>query len=100
MSCTDTLIQKQIGQFTIKLAAPTGKAALRLTESMLSGIDKLNISDDIRAYIPTEASTIHRLLKSRGRNDFYYNSNNKLPIDVLVLDEASMVDLSLMSKCT
>ena len=93
-----TLIQKQIGQFTIKLAAPTGKAALRLTESMLSGIDKLSISDDIRAYIPTEASTIHRLLKSRGRNDFYYNSNNKLPIDVLVLDEASMVDLSLMSK--
>lgn len=92
------LIKKQIGQFTIKLAAPTGKAALRLTESMLSGIDKLNISADIRAYIPTEASTIHRLLKSRGRNDFYYNKNNKLPIDVLVLDEASMVDLSLMSK--
>ncbi|GAB2992592.1 exodeoxyribonuclease V subunit alpha [Psychrosphaera aestuarii] len=92
------LIKRQIGSFTIKLAAPTGKAALRLTESITKGIEKLNISDEVKNLIPIQASTIHRLLKPLGQNEFYYNANNKLPIDVLVLDEASMVDLSLMAK--
>ena len=92
------LIKRQIGSFTIKLAAPTGKAALRLTESIAKGIEKLNISDEVKNLIPLQASTIHRLLKPLGQNEFYYNANNKLPIDVLVLDEASMVDLSLMAK--
>lgn len=78
------------------LAAPTGKAALRLTESLLSGLAKSTLPEIVKKEIPTEATTLHRLLKPRG-SGFYYNETNTLPLDVLILDEASMVDLSMMS---
>ncbi|ASM49636.1 exodeoxyribonuclease V alpha subunit [Pseudoalteromonas espejiana DSM 9414] len=85
---------------SIKLVAPTGKAAARLSESILGAKDKLSvISEDLKALIPDSAQTIHRLLGVKPfTNKFKHNSANPLHLDVLIIDEASMVDLSLMAK--
>ena len=83
----------------IYLAAPTGKAAARLGESILEAKRLLNCSDLIKNAIPHEASTIHRLLKPyAGTPYFRRNAENPLAAHVVVVDEASMVDLALMSK--
>lgn len=82
----------------IKLVAPTGKAAMRLTESISSAKQQLNVDDALKQFIPEQASTLHRLLKSSGKGDFKYNGLNPLHLDVLIVDEASMVDLPLMAK--
>lgn len=82
----------------IKLVAPTGKAAMRLTESIRSAKQGLDVSDELKQSIPEQASTLHRLLKSNGKGEFKYNRFNPLHLDVLIVDEASMVDLPLMAK--
>ncbi len=82
----------------IKLAAPTGKAAMRLTESIIGAKQKLDVSDDIKNHIPDMASTLHRLLSRSRTGEFKYNQFNPLHLDVLIVDEASMVDMPLMSK--
>ena len=86
-------------ELKIFLAAPTGKAASRLTESIARAREALPCTADIKNAIPSAGLTIHRLLKSKGQpSRFVYNENNRLPADVVVVDEASMVDLPLMSK--
>jgi exodeoxyribonuclease V alpha subunit len=81
------------------LVAPTGKAAARLGESISEAKRFLNCSDRIKNAIPHEAYTIHRLLKPlAGTPYFRRNTENPLAADVVVVDEASMVDLALMSK--
>ncbi|MFC6440004.1 exodeoxyribonuclease V subunit alpha [Bowmanella sp. JS7-9] len=81
----------------IALAAPTGKAAARLSESIAGALEKLPA--DFRAGLHAKTTTIHRLLGSiPGRTGFNHHSDNPLNIDLLVVDEASMVDLPLMSK--
>ncbi|WPL15740.1 Exodeoxyribonuclease V alpha chain [Thiorhodovibrio winogradskyi] len=95
------LLQEQSdeGPLRIGLAAPTGKAAARLSESVAAEKGKLDITSDIRAAIPEEAVTLHRLLGYRpGRALPSRGPDNPLRLDVLVVDEASMVDLSLMSR--
>lgn len=84
----------------IKLVAPTGKAAARLTESITGALKDLNCEDSVKAGIPTQAGTIHRLLGvlPNRTNEYHHNRNNKLHLDILVVDEASMVDLTLMSR--
>ncbi|MFY0639447.1 MAG: exodeoxyribonuclease V subunit alpha [Bermanella sp.] len=82
----------------IKLVAPTGKAAMRLTESISSAKQALAVNTALKAFIPEQASTVHRLLKSDGKGAFKYNGFNPLHVDVLIVDEASMVDLPLMAK--
>ena len=83
----------------IALAAPTGKAAARLQEIIEHVRGNLNCTDDIKKRIPVETSTIHRLLGTiRNSPYFRHNSKNMLSLDVVVVDEASMVDLPLMSK--
>ncbi|MBU0942874.1 MAG: exodeoxyribonuclease V subunit alpha [Proteobacteria bacterium] len=83
----------------IGLAAPTGKAAMRLQESIADSIHHLALSDPVRARIPTQAHTLHRLLGVRRLSPFFFHhAQNPLPYDVVVVDEASMVDLALMSK--
>lgn len=83
----------------IKLVAPTGKAAARLNESMGEALKELTLEEKHKALFPAQASTIHRLLKtSRYQSGFVHNKDNPLVLDVLIVDEASMVDLPLMSK--
>ncbi|QJC29700.1 exodeoxyribonuclease V subunit alpha [Enterobacteriaceae endosymbiont of Plateumaris pusilla] len=84
----------------IKIVASTGKAANRLTESINQYFIKNNflISKEERKNIPYKATTIHHLLKINMYNkETLYNINNKLIVDLLIIDEASMIDLNLMS---
>jgi exodeoxyribonuclease V alpha subunit len=83
----------------IALAAPTGKAAARLQEAIKITKNKINCSDRIKQLIPEQTSTIHRLLRAIPNSPYFrYNAQNPLPVDVMIIDEASMVDLALMSK--
>ena len=83
----------------ILLAAPTGKAAARIGESIKAAKKTLDCSGDILAAIPSEAYTIHRMLKTiPGSPYFYYNAENQLPADIVVVDEASMMDLAVTAK--
>ena len=66
------------GDYQFKLASPTGRAAKRLAEA--TGV---------------EASTIHRLLGVSGDGGFEHDESNRLPVDMVVVDEASMLDLWL-----
>nr|WP_298249282.1 exodeoxyribonuclease V subunit alpha [uncultured Halomonas sp.] len=116
----------------IRLAAPTGKAAARLNESIagqVSGLDMTALApllvspeapgkttgsrepdvsatdqpsqdngERLRQAIPTEVTTLHRLLGSRpDTRHFRHNARHPLPLDVLVVDEASMVDVEMMA---
>ena len=83
----------------VALAAPTGKAAARLQESVRQWRDKLECDARVRERFPAEASTVHRLLGGApGTAAIRFNAENPLPVDVLVVDEASMVDLAMMAK--
>lgn len=83
----------------IALAAPTGKAAARLAEAIRGAKGRLTLPEAELAAIPEQASTIHRLLGVRRHSPaFRHGRDNPLPVDCLVLDEASMVDLALMCK--
>ena len=83
----------------IALAAPTGKSAARLKESISSMKDMLKCTDSVKERIPHEVSTIHRLLGPiAGSVRFHYSNKNPLPYDVVIIDEASMVALPLMAK--
>lgn len=91
--------QNSSGTPTIKLVAPTGKAAARLTESIGKAIDQLPVSPELKNAIPTDSSTIHRLLGALPNSaEFRHNQSNPLHLDILVVDEASMVDLPMMYK--
>jgi len=80
----------------VALAAPTGKAAARLEESIRKAGQSLPA--DAAAALPGEAQTLHRLLGYHlGEGRFHYRSDNPLPLDLLVLDEASMIDVELMT---
>jgi len=83
----------------VGLAAPTGKAAARLEESVRKGLQTLDCLEEVRARMPKSASTIHRLLGTRGNSVYFrHNQRNPLPFDLLVIDEASMVPLPLLTK--
>ncbi|MGX9743249.1 exodeoxyribonuclease V subunit alpha [Pseudocitrobacter corydidari] len=83
----------------IRLAAPTGKAAARLTESLGAALRKLPLSESQKAMLPTDASTLHRLLGAQpGSQRMRYHAGNPLHLDVLVVDEASMIDLPMMAR--
>ncbi|RCV89071.1 exodeoxyribonuclease V subunit alpha [Vreelandella rituensis] len=93
----------QTGQATLRiaLAAPTGKAAARLNESIAEQVDalsKIALPEGAQAAIPKEVKTLHRLLGARPTTrHFYYHARRPLPFDMVVVDEASMVDIEMMA---
>ncbi|MEA3358629.1 MAG: exodeoxyribonuclease V subunit alpha [Thermodesulfobacteriota bacterium] len=96
-----SLIQEQEipNKKRISIAAPTGKAAARLQEIIKLSREKLDCSTIIKESIPEKAVTIHRLLRTIPNSPYFrYDSRNPLPVDVLIVDEASMVDMALMTK--
>lgn len=83
----------------VLLAAPTGKAAARLGASVNLAREALPAASALRRGLPTEAFTIHRLLNVGGRDRRpAFSGSRLLPADIVVVDEASMVDLSLMTR--
>ena len=84
----------------IALMAPTGKAAARLQESVRSGAASLACAAGVREAIPDAATTIHRALGAtrRGPTPFRRHRGDPLRADLIVVDEASMVDLALMAR--
>jgi len=93
------LLEQAASPLRIALAAPTGKAAARMQEAIRASRETLPVDPRVRDAIPVEATTIHRLLGVRpGSVTFRRDRDDPLPVDVLVVDEASMVDLALMAK--
>jgi len=85
--------------YKIALAAPTGKAANRLLESVKKYYQtfKDKLQGLLEKPIPDKCFTVHRLLGASSlRLGFYYNEERTLPYDVLLVDEVSMIDLALM----
>jgi len=81
----------------VALAAPTGKAAARLQEAVRDVVGALPPADRERTGRP-EATTVHRLLGYRSATRFRHHAGHHLPHDVVVVDETSMVPLSLMAR--
>lgn len=84
----------------IRIAAPTGRAARKMTESIQRGIasirDRLSHDD---ALLTLQGATLHRLLRySPARDDYLYNRFNPLDADLIIIDEASMIDILLLGK--
>lgn len=75
LALLEEIYEKEQGYFSKMIIAPTGKASRVATKA--TGI---------------LASTIHTALKSQGGNKFYFNANNKLPYDCIIIDETSMLD--------
>jgi exodeoxyribonuclease V alpha subunit len=93
------LLLEQSPTLRIRLAAPTGKAAARMVESIRAARQRLNLAPQIVARLPDEASTLHRLLGyqgGHGARGFRHHAQNPLHVDCLLIDEASMIDLPLM----
>ena len=91
--------QASSSRLRIALAAPTGKAAARLQEAVQLEIDQLELVDQ-RRISGLHATTLHRLLGSRPDNSsrFRHHRGNRLPHDVIVVDETSMVSLTMMAR--
>jgi len=87
------------GRLRIALAAPTGKAAARLQEAVSAEVAKLDAADRERLS-GLRAVTLHRLLGGRpdSASRFKHHRGNRLPHDVVVVDETSMVSLTLMAR--
>ena len=89
------------GLVALALAAPTGKAAARLEEAVHAEATKLDVDEPVRAQLlDLHASTLHRLLGWRpgSHSRFRHHRTNRLPHDVVIVDETSMVSLSLMAR--
>jgi len=91
------LLLEQNPQMRIRLAAPTGKAAARMMEAIGNAKASLVADEAVRALIPEQASTLHRLLGYTPRG-WQHDARHPLQLDCLVVDEASMIDLPMMAR--
>ncbi|MDY6820200.1 MAG: exodeoxyribonuclease V subunit alpha [Deferribacterota bacterium] len=85
--------------YKIALSAPTGKGANRLLESLKFNFKEIkdSLGNLLKADIPDESFTIHRLLgASESKPSYFYGPKRHIPYDVVIIDEASMIDLALM----
>lgn len=81
----------------VAVAAPTGRAAARLTEAIGGAVQREQLQALVGAQLPSEGSTLHRLLGYTPWNErFRHHAGNPLPQDVVIVDEASMVDVLMM----
>ena len=93
------LLHKNTDRLRILLAAPTGKASIRMLDSLRKAQQTMKLSDAIVEQMPIQASTLHKLLRYQpNKVQFKHNRNNPLNADVVLVDEASMIDIALMSK--
>jgi exodeoxyribonuclease V alpha subunit len=88
------------GRLRVALTAPTGKAAARLQQAVGAALDSPVLEAHVAAVGTPRSATLHRLLGWRrgSRNRFRHNRRNRLPYDVIVVDETSMVSLTLMAR--
>ncbi len=92
------LVQQGIAPERIRLAAPTGKAAMRMQEAIRATKQRLGLAAEVAERIPEQAQTLHRLLGYIPNTiGFHYHKEHPLPADVVIVDEASMIDISLMT---
>jgi exodeoxyribonuclease V alpha subunit len=93
------LLREQHPTWRIALTAPTGKAAARLEEAVRSSTALLSAEDQARLG-DLNATTLHRLLGWRpdARSRFRHHRGNRLPVEIVVVDESSMVSLTLMAR--
>lgn len=83
----------------IRMAAPTGKAAMRMRESIREAKKQMALDDARASLIPEDACTLHRLLGAIPRSPhFRHDAAHPLPADLVIIDEASMIALPLMAK--
>lgn len=83
----------------IQLAAATGKAAARLTDALAQARQTLPVEAAISAQMPTEAITLHRLLGAQSdRRSWRYHRGNPLALDLLIIDEVSLIAIPLMAR--
>lgn len=100
-SKAELLKQQGTPALNIALVAPTGKAAQRLSESIVNAVSGFKglIDDKVLAEIPTQAQTLHRLLGVLPNSpNFRHHEDNRLSYDIVLIDEVSMVDLPLMTR--
>jgi len=90
------LVGTAVHKLQIHLAAPTGKAAARLSESISNALTQMPA--DVQKRIPTHAQTLHRLLQTNNRSHHNDLRVHQLATDVVVVDEASMIDLEMMAR--
>lgn len=83
--------------FRIRLAAPTGKAASRMTEALAEAFPGGSLPPELATCISQGAQTVHRLL-GWSAEGCRHHQGNPLPLDMLVVDEASMLDLELATR--
>jgi exodeoxyribonuclease V alpha subunit len=91
------LLREQHPTWRIALAAPTGKASARLGEAVRSSTATLPPEDQARIG-ELQAMTLHKVLGGRPGARFKHDARNRLPYEVVVVDEASMVSLTLMAR--
>ncbi|SBS27729.1 RecBCD enzyme subunit RecD [Marinomonas aquimarina] len=99
-------LKHHLPPLAIRLAAPTGKAAARLNESIAANLARLELPElggiqpsDLKQIIPTQVTTLHRLLKPKPNSrQFSHNKANPLVADIVVVDEASMIDIEMMAS--
>ncbi len=94
------LVAVELGRVpSVALAAPSGRAAARLQEAVRSELARLPIDPEVRAGLAeVEAHTLHRLLGWQPWRRYRHSASNPLPHDVVVVDEMSMVSLSMMAR--
>lgn len=89
---------QQNPQLKVALAAPTGKAAARMQEALRNSLAQTPLAADVLAVLPDTAFTLHRLLGMGHGTQPKFNAQNPLPFDLIIVDEASMIDLRMATQ--
>lgn len=89
---------QQNNQLRVALAAPTGKAAARMQEALRQSLEKLPVSAELANKLPKTAFTLHRLLGMGHNTQPKFNAQQPLAYDLIIVDEASMIDLRMASQ--